>query len=1074
MSLKIILGKKSKNKSEYIYNMIYQDVNKNKNVLLFVPSQKRVVEENEYMDFLNLDGIINLKITTLSEYIKKILKILNMHIEDRYLTKVDKRLIVIKILNENKNLLKRYSKVANTYGFIDEIVEYIDIFRGFNVKNEKDIEAIKSIKIENKIAKEKLLEILFIYEKYLEYISNNSFLDDTNYINLYNDTVDLKNMPQVIYFDGYNNFKKVELNIIEMYLKNNVNIVINLTTDAKCIEDVESSNTSEIFEVSNYTYLELIRIAAKYGSSVYEEYVEYVHNKPYDLQKLATYTFLDDVKWDKKSENITINLVKNEKSEIISIAEKLLSSLKEDSFSDSVIFTTDIEKYENIIKQVFFEYKIPFYIDKKVRMKQNLLIKYILNFLDILLDNKNNSLNIIKTLKYGLNDIDDKDIYILENYIIEFNVYNFKNEFIYNFKSKYDLEALNALRCKILSIYNIEFENEDVNYYINKIYTHLIDNNIFENYKNYISSITNEDEKKVLIEAVSKFNEVLDSISKIYSNSKMSFKDFSNMLKSTISKIELNKIPLSGNEVLILDINSSKSTYKKNVFIIGANEEEFPKTPNEDIIFNDLELEEFSEKGFKLKENVNSKINMALYNIYEVFTLPENKMYFYYKSSDMRSKTLNKSHILESLESIFGIEVYGSVSEEENLNILNYENLLCSMRDTLDPVTKVAIFNYLKKEEDIKNVLKWEKNDENLNSKTLEFLYGDKITSSVTKLESFKKCPFSYYLKYIVNIDKREEFDVTSLDLGTLMHGVVEDFSYYILKNNITFKECNDEEVFKKLEPEIENIINNRIDSIIVKQKQSVKYTVLKHKLVSTLKSILKVIAKSFAQSEFTPFLYEAEFKENSTFTPIVLNFENGKKIELIGKIDRIDTLKLDNKMYVRVVDYKSSNRDLTLNNIKDGTSIQLLTYLDAFKKNIKSENSDLEVVPAAMNYFTLSDNMLSLDENMTDEEIKEKVIKKLRLKGIFLKDAEILNKMDNCFESSDRLIDVSKRSLSMNSSKLLEKDEYIKLLDSAEQILKDIANEILSGVVKIKPNKKSDACKYCNYASICRKNIRV
>ena len=1073
MSLKIILGLKSKNKSEYLYNMINEDVKKN-NILLFVPSQKRVVVENEYMNFLNLDGIINLKITTISEYIKGVLKISNMHIDDKYLSDIDKKIIILKLINENKELLKKYKKVANKEGFVLEIANYIEVFRGLNINKKEEIDRLKEIKIENKNTLEKFTEILLIYEKYLEYINENNFLDDTSYIDLYNKQNDIKEEYEKIYFDGYNNFKNVEYEVIEMYLKNGKDIAISLVTDAKNIIDVQSGASSEIFEVSNDTYLRLIKLASKYNVDVFEEYIDYVENKPEDLKKLSTYTFNEEeIKSSGKCENIEVNFVKNEKSEIVSIAEKICKNT-DTSFSDNVIFATDLDKYENIIKQVFYEYNIPYYIDKKLGMSQNLFIKYLLNLIDIV-NNKNNIKNIIKTLKYGLNDIDENYIYILENYILEFNIFTLEREFTYNSKVDYDLENLNEIREKVLNIFLLDDKESSVNTYIEKLYKNLVDNNIVDNYLKYVNTVENEDEKKVLESAIKKLNEIVDSISKVYSDFKLSFKEFSDILKLSISKSELNKVPLIGNEVLILDINNSKTTYKKNVFIVGANEEEFPHLPNEDILFSDIELEELNSNGLKLKENVNSKLNMALYNIYEVLTLPQEKIAFYYKSSDIKSKALKKSNVLENIEKIFDIKENESVTKDIEKSILTFETLLDKLKDGEVPKQeKIAIFDYLNNDDNLKDVLYWYKNDENLKKETVDLIYKDKILSSVTKLENFKKCPFSYYLKYVLNIKKREEFEVSTMDLGTLMHGVIEDFSYYITKNNITFRECNDEEVFKKLEPEIDKMIEKRIESTISKQKESIKFKILKNKLVSTLKAVIKVIAKSFAQSEFTPYLFEAEFKENSTFAPIMIKLKDGKIVELVGKIDRVDTLKLQNKMYVRVVDYKSSNRDLSLDNIKEGISLQLLTYLSAFTKNMKEANKELEVVPAAMNYFTLSDNMLSLDDNMTDEEIKKKVIEKLRLRGIFLKDAEILNKMDNEFETQNRLIDVSKRSLTTKTNKLLLEDEYNELLESANDILKSISEEIVSGVVKILPNKKCDACKYCEYSCVCRKNVKV
>ena len=151
MGLRIILGPKSDKKSEYLYKSIEQDVKEYDDVLLFVPSQKRVVEENEYMETLAVDGIINLKITTISEYVKKIIKLINLHSDEKYLTSIDKSIMMCKILSDNKEMIRKYEKVRDKEGFVREIINYIDIFRGFNLKNIEDIEKIASLAIKIKI-----------------------------------------------------------------------------------------------------------------------------------------------------------------------------------------------------------------------------------------------------------------------------------------------------------------------------------------------------------------------------------------------------------------------------------------------------------------------------------------------------------------------------------------------------------------------------------------------------------------------------------------------------------------------------------------------------------------------------------------------------------------------------------------------------------------------------------------------------------------------------------------------------------------------------------------------------------
>ena len=71
------------------------------------------------------------------------------------------------------------------------------------------------------------------------------------------------------------------------------------------------------------------------------------------------------------------------------------------------------------------------------------------------------------------------------------------------------------------------------------------------------------------------------------------------------------------------------------------------------------------------------------------------------------------------------------------------------------------------------------------------------------------------------------------------------------------------------------------------------------------------------------------EFNENGNFKPIKLEIED-KKVEITGKIDRVDIARISDKQYVRIIDYKSSYKDIDLNEVLSGLQIQLITYLDA------------------------------------------------------------------------------------------------------------------------------------------------
>ena len=173
---------------------------------------------------------------------------------------------------------------------------------------------------------------------------------------------------------------------------------------------------------------------------------------------------------------------------------------------------------------------------------------------------------------------------------------------------------------------------------------------------------------------------------------------------------------------------------------------------------------------------------------------------------------------------------------------------------------------------------------------------------------------------------------------------------------------------------------------------------VLKRKLINTMKKVIRTVALSYNQSEFKPYDYEIEFKDGSAFLPMEIELGDGKVMKLIGKIDRVDFLNFRDSMYIRVVDYKSSGKDLKIDKIKEGLSLQLITYMMAFMDNVE-KNEKIKVNPAAMVYFNLSDRLVSLSEYYTDnEKIKAEIMKRLKMNGLFLSDIELLTKMDRNF----------------------------------------------------------------------------
>ena len=1093
--INVILGKSKTGKTTHIYNMIEQDIAENLNVILFVPSQSRAKAENEYMKILNKNGVMGVNITTISEFVKEKLKLQNLHIDEKYMSKMDRKIILTQVIKENPELFNIFKKVKRFPGFLDVLDIYMDLFR----KSEIDPADFSNVDIGDKRVNGKFKEILSVYDKYLEKIKT-KYIDSVEEMDIFLKNIDkcgefVNSKNTHVYFDGYNNFSNSEFRFIDILMKKNIEINITLNTDITRIEDTYIS--SSIFEIPNNTYIRLCKLANKNNISL-ENIVKYenMFNTKEDIKYIANNIF-EQKNTDKISlENIELTMHTNVLKEIESVARTISKEIKNGArYSDFAIYTTNIDEYQKVISRIFYENNLEVYIAKSKKISESVLSKYIQSILNL----ANRGLNlelIFEILKLGLTDIDLKDIYLLENYMREFNVNKYlveKDFYLNNISNSYDLDKLNEIKNRIVNMYTftINMKNMTCKEIIETIYNHLENENIFNNFtiltqpiKNDIINLDmNNFEKQVWDSLVN----VFDSMVKIYGEEKITIDEFNNIFELVVKDIKIKTLPPTKDQIELVDINVSKIEAKKYVFFIGVVEGKFPKKVDEDIFFTDDELEKLRAKEIDIRETTISKLNMGFYNIYEALNNISEKLYINIPSATLDGKSTRKSSFITLLEQIANFKIKGEVTKTEEVdniydiyskdelfmwlirNIRNFDNLADAKKEEV-----ISVYEYFKKDNNYSKILEFKKDDSKLSNEVTDIVYSNEFKTSVSKLELYKKCPFSYFMQYILKVNPNKEAKVNVLELGSFMHDVLENFSKLLMTKEIKWQAILTEDlegIKTEYEEILEEIISDSIENNLSKQKQSVRYMVLKRKLVNTMKKVIHTVALSYNQSEFEPFGYEIEFKDGSAFLPMEIEVEKGKIMKLIGKIDRVDMLEHNGENYVRVVDYKSSSKDLSIENIKEGLSLQLITYLTAFMENRKEMN----IKPAGMLYFNLSDKLVSLAQYEQDNEnIKKALMKKLKMNGIFVKNLEIINKMDRNYEkdNSNSLINLSKRSF--EGKRTLEESEFEKLCDTTKEILKQIGRDISSGIVKIAPNKKEKYCQFCNYSTTCRKNIEV
>jgi ATP-dependent helicase/nuclease subunit B len=333
-------------------------------------------------------------------------------------------------------------------------------------------------------------------------------------------------------------------------------------------------------------------------------------------------------------------------------------------------------------------------------------------------------------------------------------------------------------------------------------------------------------------------------------------------------------------------------------------------------------------------------------------------------------------------------------------------------------------------------------------------------------METYQACPYSYFLKYDLRLNDKDTSKVEAVDTGTIMHDVIDKFFTRLDENKLTVSELSDEEIEKIILEIIDEVINLDRNYIF---RSNEKYMHLVRRLKKVVLMSMKCIVRSIKYSSFEVFGHEVEFGENAKYKPIKLYTKSGELVEITGKIDRIDVAKLDDGKYVRIIDYKSSEKSVDLNKVKAGLQIQLLTYLN---ETCKQE----DFIPAAALYFKLDDPINK--SKISEEELEETIRKQFKMKGLILADVKVIKMMDNTLEdgkSSDMIPAglTTKGEVSGSSTKSgISSASFKNLQKYMDKITTKISEEILSGKIDIKPvyyvSGKRTACEYCKYKSIC------
>ena len=532
------------------------------------------------------------------------------------------------------------------------------------------------------------------------------------------------------------------------------------------------------------------------------------------------------------------------------------------------------------------------------------------------------------------------------------------------------------------------------------------------------------------------------------------------------------------------DMERTRSKKIKVLFVLGMNDGKFPKANRQEGFLNDQDRNLLEKNGMELAKDSIDSVYESQFNMYRTLTLPEEKLYLSYCSSDKEGNSVRPSIMIKKIRRFFPKLEQKSDMIQKEYSVTNeqatFEEALQVYHDYLengkikDIWRDILLYFYQKNKKKFSRAVSgmhYTNGAEKISLKNIKKMYGTTLKTTVSRLENYRRCPFSFHMTYGLKLKENEGFQMNAIDAGSFMHEVIDAFCEEIQNKNLNVKTLSEEKILEIVDKIIEEILQTSKYYIF---SSSAKFKLMTRRLKKVVKQSIKYIIESLRYSDFEVAGHELEFgSKNADYDAIKLQLETGENIEIIGKIDRLDVGQLNDKEYVRIIDYKSQIKKLDLNQVVAGLQIQLITYLDAVAEQKNSEQ-------AGILYLGLVDSIVKAKKNLSEEEIEKEIRKNFKMQGLILADVNVIKMMDNQLENGYSMavpVYVGKNGeISEKLSSVASKEEFEKLQKKVKEIIKEISQEILAGNISIKPYQYQGktGCDYCQYKSICMFNPNI
>lgn len=1077
MPLQFIIGNSGSGKSYTVFQSVIQEAREHPKQLFYVivPEQFTMQTQKTLVEMHPDGGILNIDVLSFERLAFRVFEEVGGDTR-KILEETGKNMVLQKLVQKHQKDLVYLKNQMKKPGYLDEVKSLISEFMQYEV-GEQELERMKEDASDRALLQMKLQDVTVLYQAFRDYLREHYMTPEEVLEVLAKEIVFSEKLRgSVLVLDGFTGFTPVQMKVVKELLAVCSKVLVTVTMDVQ-EPFMGKEKSHQLFYMSHKMIRGLCELTKETEEPVWikaGEKSRFAHSPALSFMEKNLFRYRRQV-YKQEQKEISIFSAGTPLKEMEETARRILRLVRKEGyrFGEIAVITGNLEEYGNLARQAFDNSGIPCFIDEKHSILMNPFVEYVRAALEMAAQGFSYE-SVFRYLRCGMSDITRQETDWLENYVVALGIRGFKKwkekwVRIYRGMKEESILELNEIRERFVweteeLARGFSGKKKTVKEYCGFLYDFIVRSRIQEKLYEQEEVFCRKGDRAMEKEYAQIYGivmELLDKMTEILGEETVSPEEFRQILETGMSQAKVALIPPGLDQVLVGDMERTRLKDARALFFVGVNEGNIPKNTESGGILTELDREFFADQGVELAPGPKELMNIQRFYLYLNLTKPSEHLCLSFANSNMKGEAVSPAYLIHTVRRLYP-QLHPERAEEPEsfLELLEtpstgmdyFLEILGSHTDKYEEPLFQELYSWYLRSPEYQELTKkltdaafMRKPADRISASVARALYGEVSPNSATRLERFAACAFAHFLRYGLEITERAEYEFRAMDMGNVIHQALEKFAAELQRKGLRWSELDEEERNSIVEECLNQVAADYGNTIL---KSSARNQYMIERTSRILKRTVWALQEQLRQGEFLPEGFEVSIGG--------------------GRIDRLDVLKEDKKVYVKIIDYKSGNTSFDLVSLYHGLQLQLVVYMDAALDAEQRKHPDCDIQPAGIFYYNVKDPMIQENIQADMDSIQPGLLKELKMNGLVAANSEVIQKMDRSLVSLP--VTYNKDGSFRKGSSVATREQFRLLNEYVKRKISDIRGEILSGDTEVSPYElgKRTACTYCSYQGIC------